>query len=149
MGFGWFDLREAAGEDPAGDLPAVTLARGILDAVLPGPCAQDVNPTDTGEPPHIEELPRVTALHANVPNPFNPMTTVHFDLAVEGHVVLRVYDVSGRLVRTLWDGARPRGRHAIPWNGLDDHGTPVASGVYLCRLATRDVSMMRKMLLIR
>jgi FlgD Ig-like domain len=149
MGFGWFDVHDVLGEDPVGEHPTTTLVRKILEAALPEPCVQGENPTDVGGPPRVDELPLVTALHANVPNPLNPTTTIHFDLAADGQVMLRVYDVSGRSVRTLWNGAHDRGRHMIVWNGLDDHGSPVASGVYLCRLESREAAIVRKMLLVR
>lgn len=86
-------------------------------------------------------------LHQNSPNPFNPVTTMRFDLPRAGAVKLRIYDLAGRLVRTLVDGDMPAGGRAILWNGRDDEGGILASGVYLGRLETADGSVTRKMVL--
>jgi hypothetical protein len=72
------------------------------------------------------------------PNPFNPMTRVHFDLPRAGEVVVQVHDLSGRVVRTLVDGHRDAGRHEVAWHGRDDAGRPVASGMYLARVRSQD-----------
>jgi hypothetical protein len=73
-------------------------------------------------------------LYPNHPNPFNPMTTIRFDLPVGGTVRLAVYDVAGRLVRLLVDGERPAGSHEAFWDGCDSTGRSMASGSYLARL---------------
>ena len=92
----------------------------------------------------------MTALHANVPNPFNPMTVIPFDLAQTGPVSLRIYDVAGHLVRTLLDEVRPAGwRQSVVWDGLDQEARPVASGVYFSRLDTTSVSRVRKIVVLR
>ncbi len=90
-----------------------------------------------------------TALRQNTPNPFNPTTTIAFDLARRGHVVLRVYDVSGRVVRTLVDGVQDAGTHRATWDGRDDRGARVASGVYLYRLQAGSVTRTRKMVMMK
>jgi hypothetical protein len=91
-----------------------------------------------------------TALHPNTPNPFNPVTTIHFDLAQDGPVTLRIYDVAGRLVRTLVDGPMSAGfAHQVPWNGLDDAGGRVSSGIYFTRLVAGDVTATRRMLVMK
>ncbi len=89
-------------------------------------------------------------LHENVPNPFNPMTTIRFDLPADGKVTLAVYDVSGRLVRTLV-GGQPldAGHHDVTWDGTDDGGTKTASGIYFYRLQLAGESRTRKMVMIR
>ena len=74
------------------------------------------------------------ALHAVQPNPFNPRTTVRFDLPIAGPVRLAVYDVAGRLIRTLVDADQPSGTHAAAWDGRDASGCSVASGSYFARL---------------
>ena len=90
-----------------------------------------------------------TALHPNTPNPFNPTTTIAFDLASRTRVTLRVYDVAGRVVRTLVDGVRDAGAHRAVWDGRDDRGARVASGIYLLRLQAGAVSQTRKMVLMK
>ncbi len=67
------------------------------------------------------------------PNPFNPMTAIEFSLPDEGAMELAIYDVSGRKVRSLFSGTRDAGTHTLVWDGKDDSGRPLASGVYLMR----------------
>ena len=94
--------------------------------------------------------PAALALQGNHPNPFNPRTTIRFQLGVDAaRASLRVYDVSGRLVRTLVDGALGAGDHEVTWRGRDERGSEVASGVYLYRLEADGVSRSRPMVLVR
>jgi hypothetical protein len=95
------------------------------------------------------DAPAPTALGPNYPNPFNPSTTIAFRLAEAGTVDLRVFDVAGRLVRTLVSGRLDDGDHLVPWQGRDDAGRPVASGVYFYRLETGDFSESRRMVLAK
>ena len=94
-------------------------------------------------------VPEAAYLEQNVPNPFNPTTTISFGLARGGVVSLRVYDVAGKLVRTLVDGARPAGHHQEEWDGRDGKGTAVSSGVYFYRLTTPGFDETRKMVLLK
>jgi hypothetical protein len=73
-------------------------------------------------------------LHPNHPNPFNPMTTIRFDLPAAGNARLAIYDLAGRLVRVLVEGERPAGSHEAVWDGRDASGRAVPSGSYLARL---------------
>ncbi|MFH1845819.1 MAG: FG-GAP-like repeat-containing protein, partial [bacterium] len=88
-------------------------------------------------------------LEPNYPNPFNPTTTIRFTLTAAGPVQLAIYDSSGRLVRRLVDGARSPGRYAVTWDGRDERGVGCASGVYFCRLETREKRETSKMVLVR
>jgi endonuclease I len=88
-------------------------------------------------------------LHQNVPNPFNPITKLSFDLANAGHARLKVYDAAGRLVTTLVDGDLGVGDHDVIWNGRDDAGRISAAGVYLYRLETEDVIETKRMVLVK
>ena len=90
-----------------------------------------------------------TSLAQNRPNPFNPRTTIHFSLPARGAVTLLVYDVTGKRVRTLVRGELAKGPHDVDWDGLDDAGNPVASGVYLCRLEAGSYASSRKMMLVK
>ncbi len=85
----------------------------------------------------------------NYPNPFNPATTISFNLSKESHVLLRVYDVSGKRVATLLDKVVQAGTTEIPWNGKDDRGESMASGLYFYRLTADDFDETRKMVLLR
>lgn len=94
--------------------------------------------------------PQVSAvLHQNYPNPFNPETTLSFDLLSSGPVSLKIYNSKGQLVRTIVDAELPSGRHSYIWNGLDDNGLAVSSGLYFYRLTGRNQSETRKMILVK
>jgi hypothetical protein len=86
---------------------------------------------------------------SNFPNPFNPETQIAFDLPDNQPVLLEVIDVRGEHVRYLIDGYQSKGRHSILWNGTNDDGQNVSSGVYLYRLTAGGVSQTQKMLLVR
>ncbi len=88
-------------------------------------------------------------LSPNAPNPFNPITEIAFAIPVTGRVSLRIYDVAGRLVRTLVDETLGAGRHRARWDGRDDAGQAVASGAYYSRLRAGDVIRARSMLLVK
>jgi hypothetical protein len=88
-------------------------------------------------------------LRQNYPNPFNPSTIVAFDLPARERVRIEIYDVLGRRVATLTDRAFDAGRHRLIWDGKDDRGHPVASGVYICRLDAGAARDSRKMVLAR
>ncbi|HOX26147.1 MAG TPA: FlgD immunoglobulin-like domain containing protein [Candidatus Krumholzibacteria bacterium] len=78
-----------------------------------------------------DAVPLVFRLHGGVPNPFNPRTQIAFDLPRAGPVRLAVFDLRGALVRMLVQEVMPAGRHTTVWNGEDDSGETVASGVYV------------------
>ncbi len=90
-----------------------------------------------------------TALRPPVPNPFNPSTSVEFTLEKASHVTLRIYDVAGRLARTLVDRPLTRGVHQEQWDGRDDRGNPAASGVYFLRFRAGNVKQTQKMVLLK
>lgn len=97
-----------------------------------------------------EELPIATTLRQNYPNPFNPETTISFDLAQATVVTLTVYDAAGQTVRTLVPGETYQaGRYTSVWNGRDNGGVKVASGVYLYELQTGEQTALRRMTLIQ
>ena len=96
-----------------------------------------------------EEVPTASILHQNVPNPFNPSTRIDFNLASAGTVDIKVYDVTGRHVATLLNEYMSAGAHNVTWDGRNDKGGIVASGVYYYSLVTKDETMTRKMVLLR
>lgn len=104
-----------------------------------------------GTPTGVDDAPASpgVTLHQNVPNPFNPTTTIRFSVSEESHVQLAVYDVAGRLVRTLVDGIKPANEYAIDWDGLDNDGLAVHSGVYFYRVEAAGYSDVRKMTLLK
>jgi hypothetical protein len=97
----------------------------------------------------IPLVPYRLALLPNFPNPFNPETRIEYHLAEKGSVFLEIYDVTGRRVRSLVRGELDTGVHEQVWDGTDDAGRPVTSGVYVCRLAAGKFAISRKMILIR
>jgi len=94
-------------------------------------------------------VPTATALMQNFPNPFNPSTTLTFDMAQAGHVTIQIYSVSGRLIRTLVDERRDAGRHRVEWNGMDTNGSSVPSGIYFYRMKASGYEATKKMILVR
>ncbi|MBD3367237.1 MAG: hypothetical protein GF405_03545 [Candidatus Eisenbacteria bacterium] len=95
------------------------------------------------------DAPRVVTLSGASPNPFNPVTTIGFGLPEHGEVALDVFDVSGRLVRTLVRGERDAGRHRVVWDGTSAEGSDVASGVYFCRLSALGETRRARMVLLK
>ena len=135
------------GQNEAPDLPCI-LPPGswtVIDCVIsisPWP-----DPATGVEP---VKAPRGDYLAQNYPNPFNPVTTIEYRPEAAGNVTLRVYDVSGRLVRTLVDGHRSAGiLHTASWDGLNQGGQTVATGVYFYRLVTATSTQTRKMVLLK
>jgi hypothetical protein len=94
-------------------------------------------------------LPRSYSLSHNFPNPFNPATTIRYELKHNGPVSLMVYDITGQLVRSLVAGEQPAGRYTITWDGRNTAGTQAASGVYLCELRAGSFRSVQKMLLMK
>ena len=103
-------------------------------------------PTTTDTPPGV---PQRFALHPNEPNPFNPSTTLRFELLHAAAVRLEILDPAGRLVRVLAQRWYDPGFHRVTWDGRDHGGRMVASGVYLSRLVTASERATRKMILVR
>ena len=89
------------------------------------------------------------AVKGNYPNPFNPTTTVAFDLAHPGPVQLHVYNVRGQLVTTLVNDTLPAGNHTVSWQGRNSNGQSAASGLYFLRLQADGQTHMRKALLLK
>ncbi len=97
----------------------------------------------------LTQTPPATRLLEPYPNPFNPSTTVRFDLVRDERVTLTVFDVAGRPVTTLARGPWQAGRHEIVWYGQDDDGRPMASGAYYVRLETADSICLKKAMLLK
>jgi hypothetical protein len=109
----------------------------------------DGEPTWYG-PLVVPPLALVGLLDQNYPNPFNPSTQIRFTLASPSPVRLSIFDLSGRLVRTLVDGRpHPAGRHDVVWDGLDDQARAMGSGIYICTLETAGGRDSRRMTLLR
>jgi hypothetical protein len=94
-------------------------------------------------------MPAEYALGQNYPNPFNPTTNIRFSLPTESHVKLEVYDITGALVKTILNEAVRAGNKEVAWDGLNNAGAKVASGMYLYRLEAGNFVSARKMLLLK
>ena len=99
----------------------------------------------------LQSTPREFALHQNFPNPFNPDTTIKYDLAESADVTLQIYNVLGQVVRTLVASeAQNAGRYQIRWNGMDDRGVPVSSGVYFYQISAEGkFQQVQKLMLLK
>ncbi|MGE5681107.1 MAG: T9SS type A sorting domain-containing protein [Bacillota bacterium] len=89
------------------------------------------------------------SLNQNYPNPFNPATTLSFYLPVSGSVELKVFDLLGREVKTLLNDYYKDGNYSIRWNGDDNNGNSVCSGIYIYRMVSGSINMSKKMILLR
>jgi hypothetical protein len=133
-----------------GSYPVVLIGMGLSDAdtleradfitVTAGPAAIDEM---------REDIPSTFKLSQNYPNPFNPETMIGYQLPQRSSVSLRIYDITGRLIRTLAEGYRPAGFHNAIWDARDDLGNEVASGIYYYSLGTGDFRETRRMVLLR
>ncbi len=160
----WLSVAPSAGTiEPLGDavldvtMDATNLTEGVYYAnvsfatndpsnpVVVVPVTLTVGPlTGIGD-----EQARGVVFFGAVPNPFNPMTSLHFNLPSDSHVDLKIYDVAGRLVRTLASGPRPAGANRVRWNGTDDANHAVASGTYFARLVVEDEVEIKSLTLVR
>jgi carboxyl-terminal processing protease len=93
--------------------------------------------------------PKEIHLYQNYPNPFNPVTKITFKLPDPSIVSLVIYDITGRQIKTLTSSWYPAGSHQIQWDGRDDRGNLVASGIYVYRINTGNYSQARKMMLLK
>jgi uncharacterized repeat protein (TIGR01451 family) len=112
----------------------------VVNTISSGPC-----PTGVDSP----TLPVANYLGLNHPNPFNPTTTIEYGLVSQQHVELSIFDVHGQLIKTLVNETKPAGWYDAEWDGRDRKGNPVASGVYLSRMAAGSFSDTRKLVLLK
>lgn len=94
-------------------------------------------------------LPRAFALKQNAPNPFNPTTVISYDLPKAAHVSLEVFNVLGQKVKTLVNGFQEAGTQSITWDGTDNSGASVASGIYFYRLGAGEFNATKKMMMLK
>jgi hypothetical protein len=118
--------------------------------ILPTQC-EDTSIDDVGIGTSL--LPRTFRLSQNYPNPFNPSTTISFDLPLTADnkrpVSITIYDIRGRRVRILIDSDLEHGSHKIHWDGRNDRGQSVASGIYLYTLKAGEEKFTRKMTVLK
>jgi len=98
---------------------------------------------------NLVAVPIAFALSQNYPNPFNPKTQISFALPVASKVTLKIYNITGQLVKTLVDAEIPAGHHTVTWSGTNSSGSEVGTGIYFYRLQTENFTSVKKMVLMK
>ena len=148
--YDYFDLasRQTLHKGPAPECRLITTkSSGLPWDVVPFRVPPDDESTAMVTAPVAE--PVAFSLYANYPNPFNAKTQIVYTLSETGPVELAIYNVRGQRLRTLIQGVQAAGRYQIAWNGHSDSGGPLASGVYLYRLASAQEVRVRRLALIK
>ena len=94
-------------------------------------------------------IPGVFALHQNYPNPFNPVTSLRYDLPEDGLVNITIYDMMGRIVKTLVNSSQTAGYKSISWNAANDRNESVSAGLYLYTIQAGEFRQTKKMVLLK
>jgi hypothetical protein len=126
---------ELTTNDPANQLVSVPVTVNVVDSVVA-----------IGE---LTVLPTTFDVHQNYPNPFNPTTTIKYQLPQNSEVKLAIYNVLGQKVRTLLEGKVEAGYHEVLWDGLNDSGNQIASGIYIYRFEADDFLKTMKMIMLK
>lgn len=121
-------------------LNSITVLREILE--------YDPIPTDVDDPSSTT-LPKTFQVNQNYPNPFNPSTTISYSLPTRSEVEIVIFNILGQRVTTLDEGIQSAGEHTVVWNGVNDSGGVVATGVYFYRVRAGDNVSTKKMLLLK
>ena len=95
------------------------------------------------------EIPKSYKIHQNHPNPFNPVTTLRYDLPEDGLVNITIYDMMGRVVKNLFNNHQPAGYKSIQWNATNNAGQPVSAGLYLYTIQASEFMQTKKMILLK
>ena len=97
----------------------------------------------------LNTIPTAYYLSQNYPNPFNPMTKLNYNLPLRSKVNISIYNVLGQEVKTLVNEVKEYGYHSVSWNGNDNKGREMSSGVYFARITSQSFIKTRKMLLVK
>jgi len=98
---------------------------------------------------NVSFIPKEYRLYDAYPNPFNPTTNICYDIPKKGHVSILIYDMLGNRVKTLANGIQEAGNTSIIWNGTDDGGELVSTGVYIYKIQSGIFSQTKKMVLLK
>ena len=126
------------------DIARFEIAAGVL---IDG--SRLLNPVVTLGALEIQTTPKEFALNQNFPNPFNPETTIKYALAEGSRIELRIYNMVGQVIRTLVNERQNSGRYSIRWDGKDDQGLSVSSGIYFYRLNAEKFNSVKKLMLLK
>jgi hypothetical protein len=131
----------------------------VLGQAAIGPCASEgyvmscgfwsVPRTTTEAPAEQAQAPRAFRLLGTFPNPTTSKAAIVFELPAAAPVEVRIFDIGGRLTRVLFEGRREIGRHSIAWDGRNDAGTPVATGIYMILVRAGTDQSLSKLILLR
>jgi hypothetical protein len=145
----WWGTRGALPEDFSGDIDYYPYDCDVDPPFAPGQGMAAAPRQESDATPEMV-LPTRYELALNQPNPFNPTTTIRFDVPAPGGAVrIDIFDVSGRRVTTLVDGHRAPGTHEVRWDGESRRGEPVSSGVYFVRMEAATFTRTRKAVLLK
>ena len=136
------DLRDVALND--GTINANTIS---IDQLIDGHI--DVNGGTSTEPENQALIPEACILKQNYPNPFNPVTEIPFEIIDEGQASLTVYNLKGEQIRTIFKRILEPGKHTYVWDGKNDFGEKVGSGMYVYVLQSGSVKLMKKMIFMK
>jgi len=135
--------------DPgSGSVEWVTVQAGHITTIPWGGVSPSVQLTQRPEV-KLSPVPKEYALSQNYPNPFNPSTTIQFQLPKGSYVSLKIYDLTGREIRTLINKQMEAGYHKVVWDGTNNQGEKVVSGIYFYRIEAGTFSQIRRMILIK
>ncbi|RMF68384.1 MAG: T9SS C-terminal target domain-containing protein [Calditrichaeota bacterium] len=126
------------------NLPMLTWKRNNLDVEQPPDLTKPTSVTNNGG-----DVPVTFALAQNYPNPFNPETTIQYKVAQTAKVQIKVYNLAGQLVKTLVDKKQSAGTYTVKWNGDNNNGRLVSTGIYFLKMKAGDFRQVRKMALVR
>jgi hypothetical protein len=105
--------------------------------------------TSVVENEKIKTVIKNFALFQNYPNPFNPSTTIYYQIPKQGDVEIRIFNITGELVKTFINSSQPAGKYSVVWDGKNNEGQQVASGVYLYRVIYGSSVLAKKMILVK
>ena len=134
-------------QDPNGEWTEGTANPGNF-ALVTAPGDSNSKPTTTS----VADLfgnPAIYELHGNYPNPFNPSTNIQFTIPQPGNVKIDIYNINGELVSSLTNKDYSIGTHSVTWNGKDNSGNNVSSGIYLYRMTSNNFAQSNRMLLLK
>ena len=148
--FDWtqFQVNVRVPDNPGGEEKAISVRLHVLTRFEGTVWMDDLEITVAPSSAEDEFLPVTHNLFQNYPNPFNPSTIISYAIPNVSYVSLKIYDVLGREVKTLVNSEQPIGIHSVQWNGDNNYGNKVSSGIYLYKIVAGNFIMTKKMLLL-